>query len=142
MNRKIGTILDTGKKKAIALTMSGALILALSTGVVLAANAASVTTDVQVKDNNGARVYSTDDGKTWGKNAPDGLIEATNEDGTFTASIGTDTLPDGGIIAQSNEDGTASYSTDGGKTWSKNAPEGITTSVSEDGSSISVKSGD
>lgn len=86
------------------------------------------------KEENGVRTYSTDGGKTWSENAPDGTEDSVTigEDGKITHTNG---IPSGdankaGLMGKM-ENGVRSYSTDGGKTWSEKAPDGVTTA--EDG---------
>ena len=77
---------------------------------------------------------STDGGKTWSQNAPEG-VTVSDKDGKFTITNGIppkDGEGDGMLIK--TENGVRYYSIDGGKTWSQNAPEGVT--VNEDGSVV------
>ena len=85
------------------------------------------------KVENGVTTYSTDGGATWNEIAPGYLIEAENEDGTFSGMV--DNLPESGsIMIQKDINGTVRYSIDGGETWSDKAPEGFTTSPVENDS--------
>ncbi|WP_461612554.1 WD40/YVTN/BNR-like repeat-containing protein [Clostridium sp. Marseille-QA1073] len=89
---------------------------------------------VQVKLEDGVKLYSTDGGQTWSEDAPEGLTEFEDEDGKIkikNANISEDGI---GISVQVKlEDGVKLYSTDGGQTWSENAPEGIDVFDEEDG---------
>lgn len=126
MKSKILSMLDTTKKKVGAVVLCGTLVAAIGTGTVFAANSLNT---LQVKMENGVRSYSTDDGKTWSKNAPDGVV-VNDKDGMLTISNG---IPpkDGewqGILSKV-ENGVRTYSTDGGKTWSEKAPAGAEESL-------------
>lgn len=138
MMNKIKSILITGKKKAAFITMCGALALTLGTGAAFAANSAKIGEKSLVKNENGVRTYSTDDGKTWNQGVPEGFQENINKDGNVTSTVG---IPpkDGASLMVQDKNGAISYSTDGGKTWSENAPEGVASTVNEDGS-VSVMS--
>ncbi len=122
MKSKILSMLDTTKKKVGAVVLCGALITAIGLGTAFAANSMN---SLQVKMENGVRSYSTDSGKTWSKNAPEG-VTVSDQDGKLTVSNGTP-LKDGegkGVLSKV-ENGVRSYSTDGGKTWSEKAPAGV-----------------
>ena len=137
MNKKILSKLDTTKKKVGAIVLSTVLLGTLAVGT---AYAASSMNPLQVKTENGerdgvlskmedgVRHYSTDGGKTWSQNAPEG-VTVSDKDGKFTITNGIppkDGERDG--VLSKMEDGVRHYSTDGGKTWSQNAPEGVTVS--------------
>jgi hypothetical protein len=100
-----------GKKKLGALIVCGALVVSLGAVSVSAANP---MTALQSADA-GGKVFITN-GKTWSK-APEGAQEAVNEGG-----------PAGAPAARSfmikDENGVKLYSVDGGKTWSRQAPDG------------------
>jgi hypothetical protein len=70
MKSKITSMLDTTKKKVAAVVLCGTFIAAIGTGTVFAANSMN---SLQVKMENGVKSYSIDDGKTWSRNAPDGV---------------------------------------------------------------------
>jgi Neuraminidase (sialidase) len=134
----------------------------------------SVRASVRTNEN-GTLSYSTDGGKTWSKEVPAGLkdfsfsvnqdgnsangkfgealsvvAKGDNGNGTIIEDIEVRALSDEDGVSvrasvRTNEDGTLSYSTDGGKTWSKDVPaglEGITFSVDQDGNGASGKLGD
>ncbi|MBB6214515.1 hypothetical protein HNQ80_000595 [Anaerosolibacter carboniphilus] len=85
-------------------------------------------TGLQIKMENGVRFYSTDGGKTWSKNAPNGVT--IGDDGKIIMMNGT--LPkdgEGEGLLSKVENGVRTYSTDGGKTWSEKAPDGAEDSV-------------
>lgn len=131
MNKKILSKLDTTKKKVGAIVLSTVLLGTLAVGT---AYAASSMNPLQVKTENGVQCYSTDGGKTWSQNAPEG-VTVSDKDGKFTITNGIppkDGEGDGMLIK--TEKGVRYYSIDGGKTWSQNAPEGVT--VNEDGSVV------
>ncbi|MFZ5968028.1 MAG: exo-alpha-sialidase [Bacillota bacterium] len=128
MKSRILSLMDTPKKKAGAVVLCGALLVAIGAGTTFAANS---ITSLQVKMENGIRSYSTDDGKTWSQNAPDGVV-ASDQDGKLTIMNG---IPpkngEGQGLLVKVENGVTLYSTDGGKTWSEKAPDGVT--IGEDG---------
>ncbi|MEL7568458.1 MAG: sialidase family protein [Dehalobacterium sp.] len=114
-------MLNTTKKKVGAVVLCGALVAAIGTGAVFAASSMN---SLQVKMENGVRSYSTDGGKTWSQNTPEG-VTVSDQDGKLTISNGTP-LKDGegtGVLCKV-ENGVTLYSTDGGKTWSEKAPAG------------------
>lgn len=123
MNKKILSMLDTTKKKAGAVVLSTALVTALGVSTVFAANSINF---LQVKMENGVKSYSTDNGKTWSQDAPYGMT-VNDEEGKLTISNGDPSkLGEGKGILTKMEDGIRYYSTDGGKTWSQDAPYGVT----------------
>jgi hypothetical protein len=86
-------------------------------------------TSLQVKMENGVRLYSTDGGKTWSTKAPDG-VTVSDKDGKVTIMNGTPPKDgEGKGLLSKVENGVRSYSTDGGKTWSTTAPDGVTETV-------------
>ena len=136
MNKKILSKLDTTKKKVGAIVLCTALVTALSAGTVFAANSMN---SLQVKMENGVRSYSTDGGKTWSQDAPDG-VTVSEKDGRITITKGNP-LKDGewnGMLSKM-EDGVRYYSADDGKTWSQNAPDGVM--VSDKDGKITVTNG-
>ena len=125
MNKKILSKLDTTKKKVGAIVLSTVLLGTLAVGT---AYAASSMNPLQVKTENGVQRYSTDGGKTWSQNAPEG-VTVSDKDGKFTITNGIPPKDgEGDGVLSKMEDGVRHYSTDGGKTWSQNAPEGVTVS--------------
>lgn len=139
----------TNINKLFAIVLTGGLLLTLGTATVLAANSndtdisktASVftltgdeNTSLGVKEVDGIRSYSTDDGKTWSETIPEGLVEQEIDPESFL------TEGESSVSVRVDEDGTPSYSTDGEKTWSKEAPEGVTITVGEN--EIGVISGE
>lgn len=132
MDRRIWP-LDSTRKKVLTALLCGALVAATWAGTVLAANARS---SLLAKMGQDGVTYSTDDGKTWSKDAPSGVT--VNQDGGKT-TITSGNLPAGGEgkgMLSKVENGVATYSTDGGKTWSKDAPDGVT--VNQDGGKIEI----
>lgn len=144
---------STGKKKFLALALTGAFVLTLGTGAAYAAKTDSSILpkglsvfaqwgdengSIAVKEEDGTRSYSTDGGENWTETAPEGLVEAPIEYGELPDP---DTLPEGSfsVSVRLDEDGTPSYSTDGGKTWSKEVPEGVT--ISTDSNGITAQAG-
>lgn len=127
MIKSINATLNIRKNKILAFVLSGTLILALGSGVAYAASGAGTIFP------NGLSV----------------IAKADNGNGTIIEDIEVRALSDeDGVsvraIARANEDGTLRYSTDGGKTWSKEVPagwDGFTFSVNQDGNSVSGKFG-
>lgn len=131
---KIAEILNTGKKKILALTLVSALAVA-GTGTVAMAAGVSLpdvfpflnvkgaeNASIVMSSEDGTR-YSTNGGKTWSDTEPAGFVqEANTPDGNGVA-----------VDAKIADDGTMLYSTDGGKTWSETAPDGVTASISTPG---------
>lgn len=123
MNKKILSKLDTIKRKAGAIVLCTVLVAALGVSTVFAASSVD---SLQIKMENGVRSYSTDDGKTWSQDAPDG-VTVGEEDGKVTITKGVppkDGEENGMLIKMEN--GVRYYSIDGGKTWSQDAPDGVT----------------
>jgi hypothetical protein len=128
MKSKILSIMDATKKKAGVALLCGALVATIGAGTALAAYS---KTSMQVKMENGVRSYSTDGGKTWSEKAPDG-VTVSDKDGKVTIMSGTPPKDgEGKGLMSKVEIGVRSYSTDGGKTWSTKAPDGVT--ETEDG---------
>lgn len=149
MKIKLLSAMDT-KKKLGTLIVCGALVAALGTASASAANTISSLHKIE----NGVKLYSTDGGNTWSKQAPEGVTEKIDADGKVTITNGTP--PEVGASFTKGDDGTKAtytrgipdgvpdlmikiengvklYSTDGGKTWSEQAPEGVTETAGEDG---------
>ncbi|HWQ41698.1 MAG TPA: hypothetical protein VN456_06635 [Desulfosporosinus sp.] len=138
MGEKLAITLNMGKKKVAAIALAAALMLSFST---LTAFAASHLESLQVAIDGDGERYSTDGGQTWSNQVPDGATVSVGENGEQTIFIGTP--PKGAIddinaavnaatgavaddnIAVKQEDSKFLYSTDGGQTWSENAPDGV-----------------
>lgn len=122
-------VLNSRKKKGLAFILSGIAILALGSGVAYAAS----STDTNVPENLLADAEtSTAEGSISVTN--EGIeISSVNEDGTsIKASV------------QQNEDGSFRYSTDDGKTWSDEVPDGLedfSFSINEEGTEVSSYTG-
>ncbi|ATW25150.1 sialidase family protein [Candidatus Formimonas warabiya] len=130
MKSKILSMLGTTKKKAGAVVLCGALVAAIGVGT---AYAAGSITSLQVQVKNGVKSYSTDGGKTWAKKVPDG-VTVNDKDGKITVTNGVPPKDaDGKGLLSKVENGVRSYSTDGGKTWSEKAPDGVTETETTDG---------
>ncbi len=139
MQEKIYKLLNTTKKKAVAASVCGALVLGIGSGAAYAANndgsqtkhdQASVTqlsekikTKMLVKNENGVISHSTDDGKTWIPGAPEGGKVIHNADGKETFIFGDSNAKPFGGLKVKKEDGKLKFSKDGGKTWSDKAPD-------------------
>ncbi|MGH4124711.1 MAG: sialidase family protein [Clostridium sp.] len=132
------------KKKVIKVIACGATVLAIgltpfANTCAFAANTEEVGAIARVNTQTNETSYSVDNGKTWSKNAPQGLKDknATQNTGKMVYKV----LADGtAVVEQANPSDMAGngimikinaetnevvYSTDGGKTWSKNAPQGL-----------------
>lgn len=191
MMKSVNETLNTRKKKVLTFALSGALLLALGSGAAYAANndlniiskanneegtviedykvhtLSTISDGVQVKadikvSEDGTTSYSTDGGKTWSKEVPEGLdgfdfsgntdvnsvtAKAVDEHGAVIEEVEVHDLTYNGgasFDVQVDEDGTMSYSMDGGETWSKEVPEGLdisSSSVKLDGNGVSGKLG-
>lgn len=144
--KKIGMMINAEKRKRMVLPLVGALSIVLGSGIVAAASAAKIpvsealtvfsvegdeNANIAVKEENGVRSFSTDDGKTWSETAPEGLVESEVEREDL---LGGDVSA---VSVEVDEDGTLNYSVDGGKTWSTEAPEGV--AIEEDKITVSAK---
>jgi len=82
-----------------------------------------------VKNEDGALKFSTDGGQTWSEEAPEGfdVFEDGKAFGEFPGRgyFGFRGRGESDIMVKRDEDGTVLYSTDGGETWSEEAPEGF-----------------
>lgn len=154
MNNRLAIFFNTGKKKAAAAMLCGALVLSLGTLTAFAANDADNKVTIKSEDVDGVSThsYSTDDGQTWNTGLPEGAVITTDENGedgvviTYDASDENDqslTMKEEDDVINSMsvkvEDGVTSYSTDGGKTWTEGVPEGVTTD--EDGTTTVFNGG-
>jgi len=91
------------------------------------------------KMEDGVRLFSTDGGKTWSKKTPE-AVKVREDDGriTITRGIPTKDAKENEFMSKI-EDGVRYFSTDGGKTWSKDVPEDVT--VSEENGKITITKG-
>ncbi len=132
MKTKISSMLDITKKKVGIVFLSGALVAMIGVGTVFAADSSSpepAISKLLCKVHNGIRSFSTDDGKTWSAKAPEG-VTVSDKDGKTTISNGIPPKDgEGKGLFCKVENGVKSYSTDGGKTWSDKAPDGVTIGV-------------
>lgn len=99
-------------KNMSTLIACGALVAAIGA---VSVSASSPFTTLQVKVEDGVKQYSTDDGRTWSTDAPQGYSE---QDGVSTYSFGNPS-DEGGKYLTRMEDGVKRHSADGGKTWSE-----------------------
>ncbi|WII35937.1 sialidase family protein [Paenibacillus thiaminolyticus] len=86
-----------------------------------------IKTKVMVKEENGTKLYSTDDGQTWSEKAPEGM-PAFDMGGEGNIIFKMNGGPEDGVtikVMVKEENGTKLYSTDDGQTWSETAPEGL-----------------
>ncbi|EHQ63121.1 hypothetical protein PDENDC454_06285 [Paenibacillus dendritiformis C454] len=82
---------------------------------------------VMVKEENGKKLYSTDDGQTWSETAPEGM-PAFDMGGEGNIKFKKQGASEDGIkmkVMVKEENGKKLYSTDDGQTWSETAPEGM-----------------
>jgi len=137
MKSRLSLILNTTKKKMGAALLCATLAATIGTGTVLASNS---TNSLFYKVVNGVKSYSTDGGKTWSGKAPEGVTidEAKDSTGGDLKGLSFEGTNGGGLAVRM-ENGVRSYSTDGGKTWSKDVPKGVT--ISEDGKKIKSATG-
>jgi len=90
---------------------------------------------IMMRNDNGVSSYSTDDGQTWTPGTPKGAVITKTKDGGTLVTMGTPPKEgEGRSLMAKKVNGITSYSTDGGKTWSENVPEGFDEIVSADGS--------
>lgn len=129
MKGKVISMLGRARKRAGVVLVSGVLIATIGAGTVLAANSEN---SLLVKMQNGTRSYSTDGGNTWTEKAPEG-VTVSDKDGKLTITNGIAPEVCGKSILCKVENGVRNWSTDGGKTWSEETPEGIIERTSEDG---------
>jgi len=110
--------------KTLTVVFCTALLIALGIGSAYAAN---LKNTLLVRNENGVRSYSTDDGKTWSQDLPEG-VTVREEDGKITITNGAfpENGGEGSGMMVKTENGIRYYSTDGGRTWSENPPEGVT----------------
>ncbi|MCJ8015315.1 hypothetical protein MUG84_26980 [Paenibacillus sp. KQZ6P-2] len=114
------------KKKVGAAVICGALVMSIGTGAAFAASKYSPLSNL---DENGTVSHSSGEDGT-----PGIKIRMKDENGKVNETTGDQfhaKLKSGLMIAR-NIDGKLKFSTDGGKTWSETAPDGVT--VNEDGS--------
>ncbi|WCF06609.1 glycoside hydrolase [Paenibacillus thiaminolyticus] len=85
-----------------------------------------IKTKLMVKEENGTKLYSTDDGQTWSEKAPEGMPAFPDVEGnvTFKMQGGSEDGIKTKLMVK-EENGTTLYSTDDGQTWSETAPEGL-----------------
>lgn len=159
----IKNLLSTSKRRISAGIISGALVVTAGAMTTFAAkqDTPSDASLVQVED--GTASYSTDGGATWSEGMPEGTTQYSLDNGeTWNEGLppegsgeesliihGGDSAPDleeggsqmieGSVMVQ-NENGVASYSTDGGQTWSS-VPDGfeVTVEVTEEDGQVSIK---
>jgi photosystem II stability/assembly factor-like uncharacterized protein len=101
-----------GKKKLSALIVCGALVVGLGA---VSASAANPMTALPSADA-GGKVFITN-GTIWSEEAPEGVQKAVNGSGPAGA-------PAARSVMIKEENGVKLYSVDGGKTWSRQAPDG------------------
>ncbi|PGZ91988.1 sialidase family protein [Bacillus sp. AFS029533] len=154
MQEKIYKLLNTTKKKAVAASVCGALVLCIGSGAAYAANndgsqtkhnqvsvtqlSEKIRTKMLVKNENGVISHSMDDGKTWIPGAPEKGKVIQDVDGKksfiFRDSKAT---PSGGVMVK-KEDGKLKFSKDGGKTWIEKTPDNFKI-VEKDDKSVMMK---
>ena len=127
----------TSKKFFLSLATC-ALVLAFGIASPLAANDSKGLV-VQIDVTTNKVLYSTDGGKTWSKDKPHALQKSdegrsadeyqyiVNADGSVSVlDAKTDAAISKGTMARINvETNDVDYSTDGGKTWSKEKPKDL-----------------
>ena len=134
MNDNYEITTNKRKNKIFAATCL-AIAITLTAGTAIMANAATKEEGKMLtKTEDGRTSYSTDDGQTWTQGTPEGTVVTSGENGETFVTAGTPPESDDNAMIAKNENGKMSYSTDGGKTWSENAPEGFDVTTGEDGS--------
>ena len=123
MNEKVNTIFQGKKIRVSSIAICAVLMLIIGTMTAFAAVNAEKNL---VKNENGVVSHSSDDGATWQEGAPEGMTQIINEDGSTLSYVGDPPEEVAGSLSIRHENGVASYSTDGGKTWSDKAPNGFT----------------
>ncbi|WGU95097.1 sialidase family protein [Paenibacillus dendritiformis] len=86
-----------------------------------------IKSKVMVKEENGKKLFSTDDGQTWSETAPEGM-PAFDMGGEGNIKFKKQGASEDGIkmkVMVKEENGKKLYSTDDGQTWSETAPEGM-----------------
>ncbi|WP_010271992.1 WD40/YVTN/BNR-like repeat-containing protein [Paenibacillus senegalensis] len=91
----------------------------------------------------GKTYYSTDGGETWSLEVPEGFKMSNDGEGNHSVfSEGVTEGPaagtEGSIAVEAREDGKTYYSTDGGKTWSLEIPEGYEASFDDNEGTVTV----
>jgi Neuraminidase (sialidase) len=126
MKEKFNALMSRKKMKVGMVAACAALVLSIGSSMAFAANAPTEKSKMLIKGENGKTSYSTDDGATWNDGLPEGAKQITNADGSVNIMMGTPPEDGKGIMVRQMNGGDKEYSTDGGKTWSKTAPEGYT----------------
>ena len=131
--KKLNEVFKNGKKRATAAVLLGALVVAAGGTSVFAATGGFDKIMGRMTEN--GLQSSSDNGETWTDGVPADVNFSAEEDGITSFSTGngesvelpdSDTAPvtdDSSVIAKS-EDGNVQYSTDNGKSWSDQIPEG------------------
>lgn len=82
---------------------------------------------VLVRNEDGVISYSTDGGETWTEGLPEGMTITKGQGGEILSTVGNPPADsEGETLMVKDSNGTKSYSTDGGNTWSETVPEGLT----------------
>ncbi len=141
--KNLTKLFETGKRKITVLSLTGAMLLATGGTVAFAASQQSFdkTGSIDVRQEDGRTLYSTDEGKSWSETVPEGLT--ASDDGTsssvFIGQGDAPAVPESGTLSETSsvsikeENGKTLYSTDGGKTWSDEVPEGFSYTTDADG---------
>lgn len=95
--------------------------------------------DVKIRRNNGKWEFSSDEGSTWSTTPPEGIYEdengrlryknSTSENINSSATEDTFKFPfsdkNGNSVIMKREDDKWKFSSDGGKTWTEEKPDGV-----------------
>ena len=140
------TNISKSKKRALMGVACGALLLTLGAGSALAGDEMPIQIEgepiknihfttcnvalegdsllVQMED--GQTRHSTDGGETWIDGVPAGTVTKAGFGEGMPHMLDGDAIPKGAIgIAVKNTDGKMQFSTDGGETWTDEAPTGM-----------------
>ncbi|MCI1944036.1 MAG: glycoside hydrolase [Clostridium luticellarii] len=135
MRVKLENILGACRKKAALVVTCSALVLSIGTVTAFAANTAYEKGKMLIKNQNGKTSYSTDNGQSWVNGIPKGAKITVGENGKSVFTAGTPSKSgEYKSLLVKNVNGKKSYSIDGGKTWSQNAPDGYKVTANADGS--------
>ncbi|MGE7943918.1 sialidase family protein [Lysinibacillus xylanilyticus] len=133
MKQKVKSLLGTTKKRVVFTAAFAVLVVGAGTGGVYAASSPSKSVEI-AQNKDGSFRYTNDSGKTWKNGLPEGAKATKNADGSETVS-GSVQAPNysaadfgTGVSIRTRTDangGNGEFSTDGGKTWSKEVSAGL-----------------
>ncbi|MFD0617835.1 hypothetical protein ACFQZR_10220 [Paenibacillus sp. GCM10027629] len=129
MKEKVKSFLGTTKKGVVFTAAVAVLVVGAGAGAVYAASNPSKFVEV-AQNQDGSFRYTKDNGKTWKDGLPEEAKTTKNADGSQSVSIADPNYSESdfgpGVSIRTDANGkNEEYSTDGGKTWSSKAPEGV-----------------